>query len=178
MKHSGDMHSSEPITEVELSAEDLLDLSPSPVVEIECEYTSTPAPVQLQPVSIARIPSAAVPVTKQQHAARRLPAASIAATFALVAVSTITGVVLYKSTSPDRVMRPAASTWAPTPDAVSTDAVEMTPTLFANPFDASEVFELPPGISPEEARTLVADLLLKRASERQAQVRTTNSRRR
>jgi len=171
------MHSSEPITEVELSAEDLLDLSPSPIVEIECEYTSTPAPVQLQPVSVPGIPSTAARVTKQQHAARRLPAASIAATFALVAVSTITGVVLYKSTSPDRVMRPAASTWAPTPDAVSADAVE-TPTLFANPFDASEVFELPPGISPEEARTLVADLLLKRASERQAQVRTTNSRRR
>jgi hypothetical protein len=40
------------------------------------------------------------------------------------------------------------------------------PVYFRNPFDASEVFEFPPGTSQAEAREAVADLLLKRARER------------
>jgi hypothetical protein len=35
-----------------------------------------------------------------------------------------------------------------------------------NPFDASEVFELPPETPQEEARNVIADLLLQRARER------------
>jgi hypothetical protein len=43
--------------------------------------------------------------------------------------------------------------------------------LFANPFDDTEVFEFPPGTSEHEARDIVAGLLLKRAMDRQAQLR-------
>ena len=38
-----------------------------------------------------------------------------------------------------------------------------------NPFDASEVFEFPAGTSPAESREKVAEMLLKRATERRAQ---------
>jgi hypothetical protein len=44
------------------------------------------------------------------------------------------------------------------------------PTRFANPFDASEVFEFPPGTTEDEARAAVADILLKRARERRTQL--------
>ena len=40
------------------------------------------------------------------------------------------------------------------------------PVRFRNPFDASEVFEFPPGTSATEARQSVAKLLLQRARER------------
>ena len=43
---------------------------------------------------------------------------------------------------------------------------EALPVYFRNPFDATEVFEFPPGTSQAEARDAVADLLLKRARER------------
>jgi hypothetical protein len=37
---------------------------------------------------------------------------------------------------------------------------------FSNPFDATEVFEFPPGTSEAEARDAVAELLLQRARDR------------
>ena len=42
-----------------------------------------------------------------------------------------------------------------------------SPVRFSNPFDASEVFEFPPGTSDEQARQLVAAILLQRAHDRQ-----------
>jgi hypothetical protein len=44
------------------------------------------------------------------------------------------------------------------------------PTRFKNPFDASEVFELPPGTSADAARESVAEMLLQRARERRARI--------
>ena len=41
------------------------------------------------------------------------------------------------------------------------------PVRFANPFDATEVFEFPPGTSEAEAHDAVADLLTKRAQDRE-----------
>jgi hypothetical protein len=40
------------------------------------------------------------------------------------------------------------------------------PTLYRNPFDKTEVFELPPGLSKAEARDMVAEILMERARER------------
>jgi len=40
------------------------------------------------------------------------------------------------------------------------------PVRFRNPFDASEVFEFPPGTSDDSARELVAAMLLQRARDR------------
>jgi len=42
------------------------------------------------------------------------------------------------------------------------------PLWFANPFDATEVFEFPPGTSREYAREAVAEILLNRARDRHA----------
>ena len=42
-----------------------------------------------------------------------------------------------------------------------------SPVRFSNPFDASEVFEFPPGTSDEQARQSVAAILLQRARDRQ-----------
>jgi hypothetical protein len=44
------------------------------------------------------------------------------------------------------------------------------PTQFTNPFDASEVFEFPPGTPQDAARALVAEMLLERAAERREQI--------
>jgi len=50
--------------------------------------------------------------------------------------------------------------------------VNNAPTRFTNPFDASEVFEFPPGTPADSARASVAEVLLERARERRAQIRT------
>ena len=42
------------------------------------------------------------------------------------------------------------------------------PTLYRNPFDKTEVFELPPGLTQAEARDMVAEILMERARERTA----------
>jgi hypothetical protein len=49
------------------------------------------------------------------------------------------------------------------------------PVRFRNPFDASEVFEFPPGTSDDSARESVAAMLLQRARDRQAIQEAKNS---
>lgn len=51
--------------------------------------------------------------------------------------------------------------------------VQNLPTRFTNPFDASEVFEFPPGTSEDAARQSVAKMLLQRARERRAHISST-----
>jgi len=66
--------------------------------------------------------------------------------------------------APPSVPRPQA------PAPVFTEQAQQqppTPVRFANPFDASEVFEFPPGTPYSEARDAVAALLLERAHGRQ-----------
>ena len=71
-------------------------------------------------------------------------------------------------TSPRRTI-----VWTPLSETASDlftdeDVPDGPPTLFTNPFDPTEVFELPPGLSEEEARERVAQILLERARERMA----------
>jgi hypothetical protein len=60
----------------------------------------------------------------------------------------------------------------PAPPVVAGGAIERTappaapPVRFANPFDASEVFEFPAGTTRAEAHDRVAEILLQRARER------------
>jgi len=44
-----------------------------------------------------------------------------------------------------------------------------SPTRFANPFDASEIFEFPAGTTEDDARQSVAEILFERARERGVQ---------
>jgi len=65
--------------------------------------------------------------------------------------------------SPDAPLSSADPRAAPSKD---------SPTRFANPFDTSEVFEFPAGTTQDDARQLVAEILVERARERGAQTRT------
>lgn len=49
---------------------------------------------------------------------------------------------------------------------------EDSPTRFANPFDASEIFEFPAGTTEDDARQSVARILFERARERGAQTKS------
>ena len=64
------------------------------------------------------------------------------------------------------------------PPQVTEPVGDQTPVLVRNPFDRSEVFEFPPGTTPEEAHAAVADALLERARERQAEYDARHPRRR
>jgi len=58
------------------------------------------------------------------------------------------------------------------PEQTEPVGVQNLPTRFANPFDASEVFEFPPGTTKDVAREWVAETLLQRARERRALIGT------
>jgi hypothetical protein len=129
---------------------------------------STPAPELIPPVS------APAPVRTRflevQLRAIRVPALLTLTVFALslsgvkyAAVSREQDTPLPPTPSPVAVAQtpePAAATPPP--------AAEPEPVHFANPFDASEVFEFPPGTTRDEARTAVAEMLLERARSRVA----------
>ena len=64
----------------------------------------------------------------------------------------------------------AAAAHAEAPTHAEPATVENVPTRFANPFDASEVFEFPPGTTQDAARESVAETLLQRARDRRIQI--------
>ena len=87
----------------------------------------------------------------------------------VAAVSGLSGGTAYLATTPaqpvhvegNAVVRTATlQTTAPHP-------ADTAPVRFANPFDATEIFEFPSGTSDTEARQAVADLLVQRAHDRQ-----------
>lgn len=61
---------------------------------------------------------------------------------------------------------------------VTAAAVVEPPVRVSNPFDRSEVFEFPAGTTPEAAKSAVADALLERARERQAEYDARHPKRR
>ena len=68
---------------------------------------------------------------------------------------------------------PVVSTKAPLSSSASQTALpDDSPTRFANPFDASEIFEFPAGTTEDDARESVAEILYERARERGVQTRS------
>jgi hypothetical protein len=63
-------------------------------------------------------------------------------------------------------------------EVVAAQAVEQQPVRVQNPFDKGEVFEFPPGTSDQEAHDAVADMLLQRAIQRQAEYDARKAKRR
>jgi len=53
---------------------------------------------------------------------------------------------------------------------------QASPTRFANPFDASEIFEFPAGTTQDAARDSVAEILFERARERGAGIKRVHTR--
>lgn len=134
-------------TEIELSAQDLLALSD--LGQVDDQATSS-APQPSKPAQSASPHKLALPLS-------------------LIAAVGVVGAT-YVVTSSDgatpsvaNISQPMAqSEWA-----APQQFAESEPVRFANPFDAEEVFEFPPGTTETQARDAVADVLLKRALSRQ-----------
>jgi hypothetical protein len=96
------------------------------------------------------------------------PSAWTAAAAAAAVSAVVSSGVTYLAMAKTQPSHPAETTWsAPlasvTPAAPSPGDVQVK---FVNPFDATEVFEFPPGTTQSEARDAVTELLLKRARDR------------
>jgi hypothetical protein len=93
---------------------------------------------------------------RDRRSRRWMPA--LTASILGIVISVALGVVAHRIstvtiTAPSEAERPAEA--------------QDSPVRFSNPFDASEVFEFPPGTSDEQARQSVAAVLLQRARDRQ-----------
>ena len=179
MKHVSEAgHPGETIEEVELSAADLLDLVPTPavhsapVVQLTRDADPLPAPDTSARTAVASAliaaPVVVAPVTGRSDGPRFNP---MYASAAAIVMAIAAMVAIQSRASQDRPTSQVMSNWPPAPEPVPVEdeiPVAAEPTRYANPFDPQEVFELPPGMTREQARTMVADILLKRAAERQA----------
>lgn len=146
--------------ELELSADELLFHSPRCTVSrpvLAPARTAEDSPVLPGAVGVA-------------HRRRwRLGASALALSLMMAAL--IAGVARHQSSILTLQTRTAMNAHAerlPTAPAFSASASKPLPVRFANPFDAVEFFEFPPGTSREYAREAVAEFLLDRARSRHA----------
>ena len=89
----------------------------------------------------------------------------------LVVVGSIALGAHFKYSKPEPIVQVQNPNWTPLPERPQVVEEEEPPpapkpTLYRNPFDKSEVFELPPGLTQAEAKEMVAQILLERARER------------
>jgi hypothetical protein len=148
-----DQQSMEPIPEVVLTARDLRQLDPaiSAALGVERDIVRSPSP------KVAKAP-----------ADYRLTVIGI------LSVGIIASIALgahYAYSRPEPEAPVAKQAWTALPERPQVVIEEELPappqpTLYRNPFDRSEVFELPPGLSKAEARDMVAQILLERARDR------------
>jgi len=125
-------------------------------------------PTPKTPAKAAPQTKAAAQVPKKRAARRDRTPVAVGAVFAVVAVAAVAA--MYRYSNPARGAPPP-----PPPAVVAQAELEIpaeTPRAppvvrVKNPFDASEVFEFPPGTPPHVARDKVADILMARAMERQ-----------
>jgi hypothetical protein len=153
--------------ELELSPEQLLALSRCVKEEqaAASQIKSTPISTPAEPAS----PNKNVNVrngarTGKWPLARAASALGIAA--AVIALGSAAHRAADRSSSPPAVTIKAPNSAAPA--APEPAGSQSSPVRFKNPFDASEIFEFPPGTSEAEARQSVAELLLQRARDRQS----------
>lgn len=154
---------SAPDAEVELSARDLLELSgPGDSEQRVQEPRAKTKIVSVEPSAPA----------SQKHAA---PAAAPRAVWfetvaALLILAVGAGGALYFVSTSYRAGRSIAQEQTPRSQLPAPALQgEGKPLLYANPFDANEVFEFPAGTTEAEARDEVAEILMARAMERQRQ---------
>jgi len=147
--------------ELELSADELLFLAPRGAL-------NRPALCSVSTTDDARA------IRASFGAARRRPwriGAVAVALGVMVAAALVAGVPKRESAIPTAGARAVMRTQAEkpaTPDTFAASASRPLPVRFANPFDAVEVFEFPPGTSREHAREAVAQFLIDRARSRHA----------
>jgi hypothetical protein len=164
--------------EVELTAQDLLDLSPLPLatraapslVAVNAAAGQTPTIASSSAPKIAPPAAASVKAVTEP---KKSHAGAVLATVCVVVIAAVAagvGVVFSKEVGAHKRPTMIAQTTIPErPDPVIEEEMpQLPPVRVKNPFDDSEVFELPAGTSNAEARAYVADVLLKRAAERRA----------
>lgn len=163
----------EPDTEVELSAQDLRDLSePRESNERECHLTQGPTAPQAKASITTAVPGA---LTHQTHAsvATTRHASVSRLLFSLTFVIGAIGALYRLAVSSDGAPQPGAQNiveQAAQPEWLESEPkIKGAAVLFANPFDAHEVFEFPAGTSEDHARDAVAQVLMDRAMKRQGQ---------
>jgi hypothetical protein len=161
----------EAAVEFELSPQDLLALSRPGAIQ-----GPTPGAAQSDAGSPADGPVSSQAQTARKHGKtaswdRQLSAPRIGVSLSIVVAVVLTGVVLYLYSRPDGTVRPvtatAPRTAVPLARPSSTPSSDQLPLRFANPFDHTEVFEFPAGTSKPAAREAVAEVLMKRARDRQ-----------
>jgi hypothetical protein len=127
-----------------------------------------------KPLVNASIPPARSASPSRAHASRSLERLRAMSRFGLplglvIAVIGVSALYAYL-TAPGGSRQPSMTTLTQSAAQQEWAAPELhgEPVHFANPFDASEVFEFPPGTTEAEAREAVADFLIERAMSRQA----------
>lgn len=134
-------------TEIELSAQDLLALSDLAHVE---EHATSSVLQPSKPTQSAAPHKLGLPL---------LLIAAVVVVGTTYVVTTSDGANHFAANNSQQIAQPEG----PAPQQFA----ESEPVRFANPFDADEVFEFPPGTTEAQARDVVADVLLKRAISRQ-----------
>ena len=163
-----------PDAEVELTAEDLLELA-GPCGDNERAHA---APEKT--IAAPAMPSTSALQRRAKPAAARretsLWRVAVALPFALAAIGALYFGLPLKDNSGGgaSALERAPQLQSPASALESKDK----PVLFANPFDANEVFEFPAGTSEAEARDAVAGILMERAMQRQRKfdARVSNNR--
>jgi hypothetical protein len=128
--------------------------APSPIKRAP---TTEPLPKQLPTRQSAAV-----------QARPRIARAHLTVGLAFVTAAIVLVTVLYKYSDPMRADESSPAAMLPQAERSNYEFREAgpLPVRVQNPFDASEVFEFPPGTSAADARDAVADVLMKRAAER------------
>ncbi|MBX5463707.1 MAG: hypothetical protein IRZ28_21800 [Steroidobacteraceae bacterium] len=133
----------------------------------EVERTAAEVPAH------APVRASSAPVTTPARPKREFLRSSWSLVLAGGIVAGVASAVTYVATGRVEPTPPTPTHYAGVlPDARTAQAAPSPasdhPVTFVNPFDASEVFEFPPGTSEAEARDSVAEILLRRARDRLA----------
>jgi hypothetical protein len=153
------LHNQVPM-EVELNARDLHEMGPVPTME----QVALGVPAKTTK-SIASTPAAPNRSSPPQYGL------TVMGILSLAVVGSIALGAHFKYSKPEPIVQVQNPNWTPLPERPQVVEEEEPPaapkpTLYRNPFDKTEVFELPPGLTQAEAKEMVAEILLERARER------------
>lgn len=155
----------------------LMVLPPKAAAAVPAETPAVVAPkslVVVAPKAPAVVPLEAPAVAAPGRRSRASRAGIVLAILGICALSALMGYLAAPSppestappAAPVDIVPPPEERSAPPLAPATESPAPPKPVFFANPFDASEVFQFPPGTTETEARDAVADALLKRARER------------
>jgi hypothetical protein len=164
-----DLPHEEEIAEIELSAEQLRGLTQTRRSAAPAANATLTAPSQAAAAEIAAPPGVG----------RWKAAAAFTGMGSVLALAATIGYQGMRSAPAVPPPAPAVEQIEePQPPQVIAQVSEEPPVLVPNPFDKSEVFEFPAGTTPDAARAAIADTLLERARERQAEYDAKHPKRR